>query len=107
MCFKTRVNKHYTEGAPRRTHACTQLHFTEEPQFEEKVDAKALWGHSEKKNMFVILACAAAATALQQPWLDASLPIPKRVELLMNEMTLTERARQTYAVRITTYLSQG
>lgn len=57
--------------------------------------------------MFVILACAAAATALQQPWLDASLPIPKRVELLMNEMTLTERARQTYAVRITTYLSQG
>eukprot|EP00729_Bicosta_minor_P012314 gene12314-21796_t len=48
--------------------------------------------------MFVILACAAAATALQQPWLDASLPIPKRVELLMNEMTLTERARQTYAV---------
>ena len=32
------------------------------------------------------------------PWLDSSLPIAKRVALLMNEMTLTERARQTYAV---------
>ena len=31
------------------------------------------------------------------PWLDASLPIPQRVSLLMDAMTLTERARQTYA----------
>jgi beta-glucosidase len=36
--------------------------------------------------------------ATQQPWLDASLPIPQRVSALMNQMSLTERARQCYAV---------
>jgi beta-glucosidase-like glycosyl hydrolase len=35
---------------------------------------------------------------LDTPWMDASLPIPRRVSLLMDRMTLTERARQTYAV---------
>ena len=30
--------------------------------------------------------------------MDADLPIPQRVKLLMDQMTLQERARQTYAV---------
>ena len=39
-----------------------------------------------------------AAAGHSEPWLDTSLPIPARVKLLMDQMTLTERARQTYAV---------
>ena len=40
----------------------------------------------------------AIASSPARPWLDASLPIPTRVSMLMDHMTLTERARQTYAV---------
>lgn len=32
------------------------------------------------------------------PWMDAQLPVYERVDLLMNEMTLEERCRQTWAV---------
>ena len=48
-----------------------------------------------------LLSAAAAATATAElvpapaPWLNTVLPIPQRVALLMDEMTLTERARQT------------
>ena len=34
----------------------------------------------------------------KRPWLDPTLPVPQRVQLLMDQMTVTERARQTYAV---------
>ncbi len=34
----------------------------------------------------------------KSPWLNTKLSIPQRVQLLMDRMTLTERARQTYAV---------
>ena len=52
-------------------------------------------------SLALVLSAAAAADAnaklapAQAPWLNAALPIPQRVALLMDEMTLTERARQT------------
>jgi beta-glucosidase len=44
------------------------------------------------------LAAAGAVATSDQPWMDHALPIPQRVQLLMDKMTLQERARQTYAV---------
>jgi hypothetical protein len=47
----------------------------------------------------LLLLCAASLTAAPppnspRPWLDAALPIPKRVQLLMAQMTLEEKGLQ-------------
>ena len=47
----------------------------------------------------IFVAAALAAAAVQdRPWQDASLPVPARVQALMDAMTLEERCRQTWAV---------
>ena len=40
---------------------------------------------------------AVGLASATSPWDDSALPIPTRVRHLMDAMTLTERARQTYA----------
>jgi len=52
-------------------------------------------------SLYILMLSAMAPMLLSStpstPWMDATLPIPTRVSLLMDHMTLTERARQTYA----------
>jgi beta-glucosidase len=48
--------------------------------------------------MIVLVAMAMASPPLDRPWMDKAKPIPQRVQMLMDQMTLQERARQTYAV---------
>lgn len=51
------------------------------------------------------------STVAERPWLDASLPVEQRVELLLNEMTLEEEAGLFFHTMVTMEptgeLSQG
>ena len=49
------------------------------------------------RSLAATLLAVGLASATQSPWDDSALPIPTRVRHLMDAMTLTERARQTYA----------
>jgi hypothetical protein len=50
---------------------------------------------SEMLPLLLITAASAAEVPLASPWMDATLPVDKRVELILKQMTNAEKQAQT------------
>jgi hypothetical protein len=56
--------------------------------------------------LLLITAASAAEVPLASPWMDATLPVDKRVELILKQMTNAEKQAQTIHLTVRPAASQ-